>query len=146
MKLALRRAIALITPARIASGATPAERRLITSDSANTVHILVMACGMTFSVMLSSCSTLVPSVREITSEETPGACRAFVIHQEIAQVTVIIKLNHFAVLTTDVDYRARCWLKKPCAQPVTGDFRHLFIGKIHQLPSVAGERQKRRCL
>ena len=72
--------------------------------------------------------------------------RAFVIHQEIAQVTVIIKLNHFAVLTTDVDYRARCWRKKPCAQPVTGDFRHLFIGKIHQLPSVAGERQKRRCL
>ena len=42
MKLALRRAIALITPARIASGATPAERRLITSDSANTVHILVI--------------------------------------------------------------------------------------------------------
>ena len=71
---------------------------------------------------------------------------AFVIHQEIAQVTVIIKLNHFAVLTTDVDYRARCWLKKPCAQPVTGDFRHLFIGKIHQLPSVAGERQKRRVI
>ncbi len=60
MKLALLRAIALITPARIASGATPAERRLITSDSANTVHILVMACGVTFSVMLSSCSTLVP--------------------------------------------------------------------------------------
>ena len=78
-------------------------------------------------------------------QETPGARRAFVIHQEIAQVTVIIKLNHFAVLTTDVDYRARCWRKKPCAQPVTGDFRHLFIGKIHQLPSVAGERQKRRC-
>lgn len=39
MKLALRRAMALITPARIASGATPAERRLITSDSANTVHL-----------------------------------------------------------------------------------------------------------
>ena len=79
-------------------------------------------------------------------QKTSGAGRAFVIHQEIAQVTVIIKLNHFAVLTTDVDYRARCWLKKPCAQPVTGDFRHLFIGKIHQLPSIAGERQKRRCL
>lgn len=145
MKLALLRAIALITPARIASGATPAERRLIASDSANTVHILVMACGVTFSVMLSSCSTLVPSVREITSRNA-GARRAFVIHQEIAQVTVIIKLNHFAVLTTDVDYRARCWRKKPCAQPVTGDFRYLFIGKIHQLPPVAGERQKRRCL
>lgn len=144
MKLALRRAIALITPARIASGATPAERRLITSDSANTVHILVIACGVTFSVMLSSCSMLVPSVRG-SPPETPGARRAFVIHQEIAQVTVVIKLNHFAVLPTDVDYCARCWRKKPCAQPVTGDFRHLFIGKIHQLPSVAGERQKRRC-
>ncbi|SWC22768.1 Uncharacterised protein [Klebsiella pneumoniae] len=71
MKLALLRAIALITPARIASGATPAERRLIASDSANTVHILVMACGVTFSVMLSSCSTLVPSVREITSRKRP---------------------------------------------------------------------------
>lgn len=79
MKLALRRAIALITPARIASGATPAERRLITSDSANTVHILVMACGVTFSVMQSSCSTLVPSVREITSRNArclPRICHS----------------------------------------------------------------------
>lgn len=145
MKLALRRAIALITPARIASGATPAERRLITSDSANTVHILVMACGVTFSVMLSSLFDVGAKRARDHLQETPGARRAFVIHQEIAQVTVIIKLNHFAVLTTDVDYCARCWRKKPCAQPVTGDFRHLFIGKIHQLPSVAGERQKRRC-
>ena len=73
-------------------------------------------------------------------QKTPGACRAFVIHQEVAQVTVVIKLNDFAVLPTDVDHRSRCWRKKPCAKPVAGDFCHLFIGKIHQLPPIAGER------
>lgn len=71
MKLALRRAIALITPARMASGAIPAERRLITSDSAKTVHMLLMACGATPAVMLSSCSTLAPVVREMTSRKRP---------------------------------------------------------------------------
>lgn len=64
-----------------------------------------MACGMTFSVMLLELLDAGYKRARDYLRETPGARRAFVIHQEVAQVTVIIKLNHFAVLTTDVDYR-----------------------------------------
>ena len=43
MKLALRRAMERTMPARIDSAGMPAERRLIASDSANTVHMLLMS-------------------------------------------------------------------------------------------------------
>lgn len=65
MKLVFFRVIALIIFARIVFGATFVERRLIVFDLVNIVYIFVMACGVIFSVMLSSCSTLVLSVREI---------------------------------------------------------------------------------
>lgn len=139
IKFALRRAMALITPARIASGATPAERRLITSDSANTVHMLVMACASTPSVMASSCSTLAPRVREITFQKATGAGRAFVIHQKVAEVALRIQLDDFAVLAADINHRAGFRRQQTCAEPVTGNLRHLFIGKIDQLATIAGE-------
>ncbi len=77
MKLAFLRAIALITPARIASGATPAERRLIASDSANTVaHTRDGVLRDIFgTVELLDAGV---SVREITSKRR---CRRFVIHR-----------------------------------------------------------------
>jgi hypothetical protein len=55
---------------------TPAERRLMTSDSANTVHMLVIACGSTPSVMLELLDAG-PSVREITSRKRPVPRRIY---------------------------------------------------------------------
>ena len=145
MKLALLRAIALITPARIASGATPAERRLIASDSANTVHILVMACGVTFSVMLSSCSTL----GQACARSPPGnaRCPPRICHSSGNRTGY---RHHQAESLCCPDHRCRlprALLAQETVRPARDRRFPLPVYRQNPpVPPVAGERQKRRCL
>ena len=71
-------------------------------------------------------------------QKTPGSGGTFIIHQKVGEITVVIQLNNLAVLAANVDDRAGFRSQKARPQPVAGDFRHLFIGKINQLASVAG--------
>ena len=72
-------------------------------------------------------------------QKATGAGRAFVIHQKVAEVALRIQLDDFAVLAADINNRAGFRRQQACAEPVTGNLRHLFIGKINQLATIAGE-------
>lgn len=109
----------------------------MTSDSANTVHMLVIAWGSIPSVMLSSCSTLAPSVREITSRKRPvPAAHLSFIRKSVrlpASSSWITLLS-----AADIDDCASLRGQQACAESVARDLGDLLIGEIHQLASVAG--------
>ena len=75
----------------------------------------------------------------MTSRKRPKAGGAFVIHQEVAEVAPGVQLDNFAVLAADINHRVGVRRQQAGAEAVTRDLRHLLIGKIHQLPAIAGE-------
>ena len=89
-----------------------------------------MACGVTFFGNAVELLDAGVNVREITSGNACARRFAFVIHQEIVQVTVIIKTESLCC----PDHRCRlprALLAQETVRPAHDrDFRHLFIGKI----------------
>ena len=71
-------------------------------------------------------------------QKAPGARRAFIIHQEIGEITHLVQLDNLTVLAADVDDRPGLRGQQPRAEPVARDLGDLLIGEMHQLASVAG--------
>ena len=77
-------------------------------------------------------------------EEAAGAGSAFVVHGEVGDVALVVKLDGLRVLATDIDNGAHA-AEGPTglmgADSVGGDFRNGVVGLLEQFAAVTGGDQ-----